>query len=718
MGVCSVDLDAMAALVECLDQARARADADVREVSWRMRDVLLEPPKSLLRFAWEGEGSWMVEQLRVDCRRRLELSRQIAADRPKLRVVSVDAGFLDLAAKMPVWFDYDSKAVSAAVKNGDLSDLRELLGKYRVTGVAEDGSSYTYYDPEFGKWLAKSLSPYSLAVLLQGLNAGGEATDYASYDQLLWDLAGLLSAGARMMTEGELEQFAREWSDPLLWGFFPPGNPLPGPSPGWPTGTPSGSPSGTPSGSPSGQGPTNQPTMVPGLYPQPASAELPPFAGFEGLPIQLLSLVVARGDWPDHFLDVLFDQVVAHEPTGGWAKADRVVWDPGAIDQQTGRPVVVQDPMWGVLNAAVNNPDWFINRFTPTEGEGRDMSQPVPSGEPAWSEPGSPPPPLPPSAESVVVSEEFYGLFTRGFDQASLTALVGAVTAADLRLAINGQDPRFLVQLKLVSDELARTNAVSGFAHGLLDALSMIPVVGEAADLVNAVVYWLEGEATNGALCMASVFLPSVTGLAVLAPRWMATGVKVAESVDEAVTVAKGADNLPRLTTPTTPGHYPGRVPPSRPAYGEMDDGPGAWLSLNRGSSGMGYQAQVSGVPKADDGSIMEYYLPWTKSDGELSQLSFDGHVWRGQPPEEIYLEAKDGYNFPIVNRPWPDAATRQLVEWEDEAKRQLEAMEQAGVVNEARLEWHFSDEKVADFMRRHFKENGYNITVIYTPKR
>ena len=154
----------MAALVECLDQARARADADVREVCWRMRDVLLEPPKSLLRFAWEGEGSWMVEQLRVDCRRRLELSRQIAADRPRLRVVSVDAGFLDLAAKMPVWFDYDSKAASAAVKNSDLSDLQELLSKYRVTGVAEDGSSYTYYDPEFGKWLAKRLSGLSQAL--------------------------------------------------------------------------------------------------------------------------------------------------------------------------------------------------------------------------------------------------------------------------------------------------------------------------------------------------------------------------------------------------------------------------------------------------------------------------------------------------------------------------------------------------------------------------
>jgi len=43
--------------------------------------------------------------------------------------------------------------------------------------------------------------------------------------------------------------------------------------------------------------------------------------------------------------------------------------------------------------------------------------------------------------------------------------------------------------------------------------------------------------------------------------------------------------------------------------------------------------------------------------------------------------------------------------------------MKQAGVVNEARLEWHFSDEKVADFMRNYFSKNNISITVVYTPK-
>ena len=81
------------------------------------------------------------------------------------------------------------------------------------------------------------------------------------------------------------------------------------------------------------------------------------------------------------------------------------------------------------------------------------------------------------------------------------------------------------------------------------------------------------------------------------------------------------------------------------------------------------------------------------------------------------WLAGWQANNFPIVNRPWPKAATRQLAEWEDEAGRQLDAMKQAGVVNEARLEWHFSDEKVADFMRNYFSKNNISITVVYTPK-
>ena len=147
-----------------------------------------------------------------------------------------------------------------------------------------------------------------------------------------------------------------------------------------------------------------------------------------------------------------------------------------------------------------------------------------------------------------------------------------------------------------------------------------------------------------------------------------------------------------------------------------MDNGPGVWLPVNRGASGMDYQRQISGVPKAPDGSMMEYYLPLKKPGDEWSEVSFDGHVWRGQPPEEVYLDAKDGYYWPIIDNQIEPAFNNQLKNFTDEAKRQLDAMKQAKVVD-ARLEWHFSDEEVANFMREYFDKNEYDITVVYTPK-
>ena len=109
----------------------------------------------------------------------------------------------------------------------------------------------------------------------------------------------------------------------------------------------------------------------------------------------------------------------------------------------------------------------------------------------------------------------------------------------------------------------------------------------------------------------------------------------------------------------------------------------------------------------------MEYLTPFTKTDGSTGQVMVDGHVWRGQPPEEIFLEAKDGYNFPIIRQPWEDAPTRQLDRFTREAEDQVAAAEQAG----GRVEWHFSDEEVANWMRDYFAENHINVTVIYTPK-
>jgi hypothetical protein len=159
----------------------------------------------------------------------------------------------------------------------------------------------------------------------------------------------------------------------------------------------------------------------------------------------------------------------------------------------------------------------------------------------------------------------------------------------------------------------------------------------------------------------------------------------------------------------------PGRVPPSRPISGDTDGGPGRWESVWRPVQGAIYQEQRSGVPCDPDGRKMEYAVTYFKADGSTGTVHFDGHEWRGQLPEEIFLEAKDGYNFPIVNVKWAGADVRQLEVFTNEANDQLRALRQAGV--KARVEWHFSDKEVADTMREYFTDNAINVTVVYTPK-
>jgi hypothetical protein len=160
----------------------------------------------------------------------------------------------------------------------------------------------------------------------------------------------------------------------------------------------------------------------------------------------------------------------------------------------------------------------------------------------------------------------------------------------------------------------------------------------------------------------------------------------------------------------------PGRVPPSQPNLGDTDNGPGSWESKSRKETGAAYQEQISGVPRNSDGSAIEYVVKYDPDPGRRPEIEFDGHGWRGQPPQEIYLEAKSGYQAQIVEDVYPDARKGILEEMEDQAKRQLNAIRQNSPG--ATLEWHFSNQQAAEIVQKRFARNDNleDVIIIYTP--
>jgi hypothetical protein len=160
----------------------------------------------------------------------------------------------------------------------------------------------------------------------------------------------------------------------------------------------------------------------------------------------------------------------------------------------------------------------------------------------------------------------------------------------------------------------------------------------------------------------------------------------------------------------------PGRFPPSTPVVGDIDNSIGRWVEVSRSSQGADYAEYVTGSLRDPvTGKALEYRVDYVPADpGGLKYVDFDGHAWRGQPPEEFFLDAKEGYVKPIVDSPWPGGQRGQLDKFKKQAERQILALKQSG--SQARLEWHFSDEKVADAVRAYFSEEGINVSVVFTP--
>ena len=76
------------------------------------------------------------------------------------------------------------------------------------------------------------------------------------------------------------------------------------------------------------------------------------------------------------------------------------------------------------------------------------------------------------------------------------------------------------------------------------------------------------------------------------------------------------------------------------------------------------YQEQITGWKRGSDGKMPEYTL----YDSKGKPVRIDGRTWRGHPPQEVYLDAKRGYQRAYYDPTNTKGMQQQLI---DEAKRQ-----------------------------------------------
>lgn len=158
--------------------------------------------------------------------------------------------------------------------------------------------------------------------------------------------------------------------------------------------------------------------------------------------------------------------------------------------------------------------------------------------------------------------------------------------------------------------------------------------------------------------------------------------------------------------------HRPGEHPPHTPVptfiNGQTEAG---WASVNRGPDKpwMSYQEQITGIERAPDGHIPEYMQV---NPDTSKPVAFDGHTFRGDPPQEVFLDSKRGYQV-LAFAPGSRISEKIGLALADEAQRQLDALPDG-----ARLEWHVSDPNAAVAVRHRLaQEDIYEVDVIYTPE-
>ena len=155
----------------------------------------------------------------------------------------------------------------------------------------------------------------------------------------------------------------------------------------------------------------------------------------------------------------------------------------------------------------------------------------------------------------------------------------------------------------------------------------------------------------------------------------------------------------------------PGRHPDLQPTIGDTDGGPGVWAEpAGRSPNGVADQTFATGVTATGPkGNPLEYFVVHHDVIVE-----FDGHLWRGRPPVEVFQEIKGNYSF--LTKPFFQkiGATEKMIgKWID---NQL-SKQVAALPSGARLEWIFTaNEELAMQFRRAVRRFGYPVDVKFIP--
>ena len=144
--------------------------------------------------------------------------------------------------------------------------------------------------------------------------------------------------------------------------------------------------------------------------------------------------------------------------------------------------------------------------------------------------------------------------------------------------------------------------------------------------------------------------------------------------------------------------HYPGAPEPHTPPETYRAGGHEPGVEYKTRSSGVkdegwrAYQEQISGLKPTADGRIPEITVPDPVTPERT--VSFDGRTHRGDPPQEVYLEAKRGYEI-LDRAPYSQRAEGMRHNLLEELRRQMRVLPKG-----AELEWHVSTARGATTIR------------------
>ncbi|WP_068477240.1 hypothetical protein [Pseudoclavibacter helvolus] len=157
-------------------------------------------------------------------------------------------------------------------------------------------------------------------------------------------------------------------------------------------------------------------------------------------------------------------------------------------------------------------------------------------------------------------------------------------------------------------------------------------------------------------------------------------------------------------------GTKPGGHPPSIPerTWDPDSEVPGHDYVTPTSEKGVEYQSQISGWGVLPDGTQPEYLMP---ADTPSGVVKFDGHTVRGDPPVEVFLEAKDGYEV-LGTAPGIEMSKDMTTKIKNQVKNQLDVLPEGAV-----LEWHVSDPYGAAAIQAMFSKLELPVQVYYTPK-